>query len=111
MKRSILRSLLVSTLLATTLATSTTGCLGCPTALATGVLVADGPDLVLQSPDGAIENVRWPHGYRVGAEGDHLVLTDFFGSEKAREGDRIEMAGGVGTDNVFAGCGDVTVVP
>ncbi len=108
---STVRSLLVLGLLATSVATSTAGCQPCMTALTTGVLVANGSDLVLQDPSGTSRRVRWPQGYRVSKEGDRLVLTDFFGSVQAREGDRIEMGGGFGTDNVFAGCGGVTVVP
>jgi hypothetical protein len=103
------RSLLVLVLLATSVATA--GCVGCPTALARGVLVAEGSDLRLQDASGATSPVRWPEGYRVDKENDRLVLRDFFGSVKAREGDLIEMGGGVGPDGVFRGCGGVVVVP
>jgi hypothetical protein len=38
------------------------------------------------------------------------VLTDWFGTVKARVGDRIEVGGGFFTDDRFHGCGDVVVV-
>ncbi len=91
---------------------ATSGCtLGCPTALATGIVVADGTDLVLRDETGTTHPVVWPDGFRVGQEAGELVLTDRFGGVKARIGDRIEIAGGVATDDRFHGCGDVVVVP
>ena len=105
-----MRTLLLLALLAASVATSIAGCASCPTALARGVLVADGSDLRLQDPSGGTNVVRWPEGYRVSSEGDRLVLRDFLGFVKAREGDLIEMGGGVGPDGVFAGCGGVVVV-
>jgi hypothetical protein len=90
----------------------TTGCtLGCSTALAFGVVAASQSDLVLQDDTGATHPVVWPDGYGVRRDGDALVLVDRFGTVKARIGDRIEMGGGVGTDDRFHGCGDVVVRP
>ena len=82
---------------------------GCSTALAEGTLVARGKDLVLQATTGETNAVAWPSGYGVREDSGSLVLVDRFGSVKAREGDRIGVAGGVGVDNVFHGCGDVAV--
>jgi hypothetical protein len=79
--------------------------------LASGVVVASGSDLVLQDATGATHSVVWPDGYGVRRDGDMLILTDRFGTVKARVGDRIEMGGGVGTDDRFHGCGDVFVRP
>ena len=88
----------------------TAGCtLGCATALATGVVAASGSDLVLSDATGATHPVVWPDGYGVRRDGDALVLVDRLGTVKARVGDRIEMAGGIGGDDRFHGCGDVVV--
>ena len=109
--RPRLRGLLVAAVLLVTVGAGSAGCtVGCPTALAFGTVVADGPDLVLQDTGGATEPVVWPDGYSVRREGDLLVLTDRFGTVKARVGDRVEMGGGVSTDDRFHGCGDVVVV-
>jgi hypothetical protein len=90
---------------------SSAGCtLGCPTALATGTVAASGSDLILLDETGAPEQLVWPDGYGVRRDGDALVLTDRFGTVKARVGDRIELGGGVGTDDQFHGCGEVVVV-
>jgi hypothetical protein len=90
---------------------SSAGCtLGCPTALATGTIAARGSDLVLLDDSGTVEQFVWPDGYGVRRDGEVLVLTDRFGTVKARVGDRIEVGGGVSTDDRFHGCGDVVVV-
>ncbi len=103
------RSALVALLLLTSVAAGTAGCVSCPTALVSGVLVADGSDLALASADGAVVAVTWPEGYQVGLEDGRLVLTDFLGAVKARQGDRIEMGSGLGADDVFHGCGELKV--
>jgi hypothetical protein len=98
--------------LVASLAASVAGCeTACPLALADGVLVREGDALVLQGTNGDTEVVHWPSGYRVRDDGGTLVLVDWLGGVKAREGDRIQVGGGVGTDEVFRGCGDVLVVP
>jgi hypothetical protein len=83
----------------------------CPTALISGVLVADGDALGLGSEEGDIRPVHWPDGYSVRSEGVDLVLVDVLGNIKAREGDRIEMAGSAADDGSAHGCGPVGVVP
>jgi hypothetical protein len=106
------RGLLVTAALLVIVGAGSASCtVGCPTALASGIVVADGSDLVLQDSTGATHRVVWPDGYGVRRDGDVLVLTDRFGTVKARAGDRVEMGGGVSTDEVFHGCGDVVVVP
>jgi hypothetical protein len=88
------------------------GCaLGCPTALAQGVFVADGDELALRGTDGEPHGVRLPNGYRVERAPDGLVLVDFFGTVKAREGDVIQFGGGDGDDGRFAACEFLGVVP
>ncbi len=65
---------------------------------------------MLADESGATEVVVWPDGYGVRPDSDALVLTNRFGFAMAREGDRIEMGGGVGGDDLFHGCGDIVVV-
>ena len=83
--------------------------MACPTALATGVLTASGTDLLLTDDTGTPDDVVWPDGYSVRRDGDALVLVNRFGFVMAREGDRIDVGGGVMTDDRFHGCGDVVV--
>ncbi len=87
------------------------GCqVSCATALADGVLVNDGKTLVLQFQTGENGPIVWPDGYRVQEDNGKLALVDWLGGVKAREGDHIQVAGGVGTDDVFHACGPIAVV-
>jgi hypothetical protein len=87
------------------------GCqVSCAGALADGVLVNDGKTLVLQAQTGEKSPIVWPDGYRVQQDGDQLALVDWLGGVKAREGDHIQVAGGVGTDDIFHACGPIAVV-
>jgi len=105
-----MRTLVVSAVLAL-LGVFNAGCqLSCATAMADGVLVNDGKTLVLQFQAGQTGPIVWPDGYRVQQEGGKLALVDWLGSVKAREGDHIQVAGGVGTDDVFHACGPIAVV-
>ena len=106
-----MRAFLVAAILTVSMAGSIAGCnTACPLALAEGVLVAHDGGLMLMATTGETNTIIWPSGYQVREEGGKLVLTDFFGSVKAREGDKIGVGGGVGTDNIFHGCGDVWVI-
>lgn len=82
----------------------------CRSALAEGYLVADHGGLTLHNLVGDIEDVEWPPGYSVRGDGDSVVLVDPNGAIKARPGDYVKFGGGVGNDDVFHGCGEVTVV-
>jgi len=82
----------------------------CSTALAEGYLVADHGALTLHNLIGDVEDVDWPSGYTVRGDGDSLVLVDRDGTIRARPGDYVKFGGGVGNDDVFHGCGEVTVV-
>ena len=105
-----IRGLLAGFVLLVTVGAGSAGCtLTCPAALATGVLTASGAELVLAGETGDTHVVAWPDGYGVRQDGDRLVLTNRFGIVMAREGDRIDMGGGVGANDVFQGCGDVVV--
>ena len=101
---------LVAMLLLASVAGGSAACtLGCPTALAIGVLHADGSSLELRDQTGARMNVTWPSGYSVRIVDGGPALVDGSGHVKARVGDRIEMGGGTDPDGVFRGCGGVTV--
>jgi hypothetical protein len=105
-----MKAFIMAAMLAVSAVGSVAGCeMGCPTALAEGVLVAIGQDLVLRATTGETNAIAWPSGYSVRQESGRLVLADRFGTVKARDGDRIGVAGGVGVDNVFHGCGDIWV--
>lgn len=97
--------------LAFAVALGTSGCTyGCPAALATGIVTRDGSDILLRVDTGHLMPVHWPDGIIVREEGQQLVLSDLFGNVRAREGDRIEMAGAFADESVH-GCGAITVVP
>lgn len=106
-----MKAVLAAAVLSLSIVGGVSGCeTACPLALAEGVLVADGKNLVLESPTGQRTTVLWPSGYSVRGDGDKLVLTDLFGSVKAREGDKIGVGGGVDVDGHFRACGDVWTV-
>ena len=95
--------------LAMSLALGTTSW-GCPTALVQGTLVELDGSLGVQGPNGGPPGaVRWPFGYAVERRDGTLVLTRLF-QVVAREGDVVGVGGGVlGDDDVFDGCGVVTI--
>jgi hypothetical protein len=78
--------------------------------LAEGTLTAEGGSLVLRTRTGETEAIEWPSGYGTREEGGHIVLVDPLGGIKARQGDFVQVGGGVGNDGVFHGCGDVSLV-
>jgi hypothetical protein len=89
-----------------TLAPVTAACSSCQTGLLDGVLVADGSGLSVRSANGATTAVAWPPGYGVREESGTRVLVDVAGSVKGREGDPIEVVGGLWTDDVWHACND-----
>jgi len=98
-------------ILAASLALGGAGCMGCPTALLEGTLVADGAGgLAVQAPEGGIVTVHWPSGVGIGHDGDRLVLTNWLGQATAHEGEFVSMAGGVPGDTPeFSACGPIVV--
>ena len=102
---------LIALILATTVVLTGAGCMGCPTALLEGTLVADGTGgLAVQAPEGGVIEVHWPDGVGVGTDGDHLALKNPLGFVIAREGEFVSMAGGVPGDSPeFAACGPIAV--
>lgn len=105
------RGSLLAIAFVTTLVLLTDGCQsGCQTGLQDGVLVAGGTGLSVRASDGVTSTIVWPPGYLIRNDGT-WVLVDPSGSVKAREGDHIQVAGGLGTDGIWHACGDITVVP
>ena len=85
----------------------------CDLALTSGRLVSSAQSgLALVDSTGHVTEVLWPFGYaaRRGLSGGELV--DEKGAAVAREGDLVEMGGGLGANDVWGACpGTVTVVP
>jgi hypothetical protein len=84
---------------------------GCPGALLEGMLFADpnGNLLVKEDVNGTIWTVRWPAGYGVRTVNGRIVVTDTFGGIKAGDGDRVEIGGGVDSEDAsrWAACGNM----
>ena len=91
-----------------TLAPLTGACSSCQTGLLDGVLVANGSGLSIRSANGATTAVAWPPGYGSRDESGTRLLVDATGRVSAREGDSIEVVGGLGTDGVWHVCSDVS---
>jgi predicted RNA-binding protein len=90
----------------------TSGCSGCPAALYEGVLTEQAGELVVvPEGGGAGEQVLWSDGLGVRKEGDTLVVADFFGSIKAREGDVVRLGGGEVESGSWKACGLFEVNP
>lgn len=89
---------------------TTSGC-ACPAALLPGTLVAQDAQLdIKEDAGGFVRPVRWPFGYGVRQTSDGLVVTDLFGSIKAREGDHVSLPGGeVSSDGPWGVCGEIQV--
>ncbi len=87
--------------------------LGCPAALLTGTLAREGDDLVVDTGDGLnpAVGVKWSLPYHVDEVGDVLVIRDLFGSVRAREGDHIQLGGGVTEGGLWGQCGLFAVDP
>jgi hypothetical protein len=84
---------------------------GCPQALISGTLVNDAGTLSIETAPGHTARVVWPDGVTVAHTDSGFALIGFFGQTIAREGDVIDMGGGNTTgDEVFVGCGEITVV-
>ena len=85
----------------------------CDLALISGRLVTSAQSgLAVVDSTGHVTEVLWPFGYtaRRGVSGVELV--DEMGAVVAREGDLVEMGGGLGANDVWSACpGSVTVVP
>jgi hypothetical protein len=89
-----------------------TGCgpQGCPTALLSGQLVEIGGSLVVRTPTGEVAAVDWSN-YSLRRQGGDLVVTDFWGTVLAREGQLVNLGGGESGpgDARFRVCGQIDV--
>ena len=69
--------------------------------------------LGIADPNGIVLPVQWPFGYSARMELSKIVLVDEKGSVVAREGDEIQVGGGMGAgpapNAVWFACGPVTV--
>ena len=85
----------------------------CDLALTSGRLVTSAQSgLALVNSTGHVTEVLWPFGYsaRRGVSGVELV--DDGGKAVAKEGDFIQVTGGLGANDVWAACpGTITVLP
>lgn len=99
------RSLSLALALAFSVAVTGTGCVGCPAALLEGTLTRQDGDLVV-SGNGYSERVDWAASHhQVRDDGGTLVVVDWLGLVKAREGDFVRLGGGVGADGDWGVCG------
>jgi hypothetical protein len=104
------RSMLSALILALAVGPGAAGCMSCAAALYEGVLTEQTGDLVVVPVDGGrAERVKWPSGLGVHKDGDTLVIADFFGSVKAREGDFVRLEGGELEDGLWGSCGTFEV--
>jgi hypothetical protein len=93
------------------LRTSPVASQACMDALVSGVLARDARSgLGIATAGGGATAVEWPFGYSARDEGDRIALVDENGKVVAREGDQVEVGGGLGNDDVWFACGGVKVV-
>jgi len=85
----------------------------CMAALMTGKLARNpGSGLGLDhGPAGPPTVVEWPFRYSARDEGGQIALLDETGRVVAREGDTVQMGGGLGQLNIWYTCGPVEVIP
>lgn len=84
---------------------------GCPTALLSGQLVEIGGSLAVRAPNGEVTPVDWSN-FSLRRQGDDLVVSDFWGTVLAREGQVVELGGGQRGPGAatFKVCSQVNVV-
>jgi hypothetical protein len=102
--------MLAALLVAITMATSVAGCaLSCPAALLEGVLTRRGDELVVMHME-FVERVDWAHSHHRLVERDGtLVVVDWLGIVRAREGESVRMGGGEVETGVWRICGPFEV--
>lgn len=99
------RSLLVALALALSAAVSGAGCVGCQAALLEGTLTRQDGDLVVSGNEYS-ERVDWAASHHhVRDDGGTLVVVDWLGLVKAREGDFVRLGGGLRATGVWGVCG------
>ena len=87
------------------------GCdLACPAALLEGRLTREGSDLVVVRADGYVGRVNWSETrHSVREQGGTLVVVDWLGTVKAREGDYVGIGGGESPSGGWKICGSIDV--
>ena len=88
------------------------GCVvqSCPTASLSGQLVEVDGSLAVKTADGEQVAVDWSN-YSVRRIDDKLVVTNFWGTRFATEGQSVDLGGGfVSDDGRFMVCGQIDVV-
>ena len=65
--------------------------------------------LGLTTPGQPAVAVEWPFRYSARDEGGRIALLDETGVVVAREGDKVQMGGGMGQFNIWYTCGPVEV--
>ena len=85
----------------------------CDDALTSGRLVTSAQSgLALADSTGHVTEVLWPSGYSARRGVSGIELVDEKGAVVAREGDFVEIGGGLGANDVWNACaGSITVVP
>jgi hypothetical protein len=68
-------------------------------------------ELAVASATGDVRLVKWPFEYSVSTDDGKLVLTSILGGVVAREGDHVDLGGGMIDDERFGVCGQVEVRP
>ena len=77
----------------------------CMMALLSGTLVEDPRSgLAVSDGQGNVTPVEWPYGYSARNELSTIVLVDDRGQVVGREGDQVQLGGGLG-DEVWYACG------
>jgi hypothetical protein len=101
---------LVGFVLAAVMSSTACGPQACPAALLSGQLVEVNGTLAVKAPNGDLTAVDWSN-YSVRRDGDELLVTDFWGTALAREGDFVDLGGGTDPrDAAFRVRGQVDVV-
>jgi len=100
------RSALAALLVALSLAGVSGGCTtGCPGALLEGVLTRRGDELVVEHSE-FTERIDWAQSHhRVRDDGGTLVVVDWLGIVRAREGEFVRLGGGEVETGVWGVCG------
>jgi hypothetical protein len=97
-----------------TLRTAVQPAVGCDAALTTGRLVSSRETGLAVTPADGRPNivVTWPFGYSAGGFVGSLELRDETGRVLAREGDFVQVGGGMGGDGSWVACaGSISVMP
>lgn len=76
----------------------------CEQALLAGELVASAQSGLAIRTEDQVTEVLWPFGYSAARDVSGLVLRDDTGKIVGHEGQRVQMSGGLGANNVWTAC-------